>query len=476
MSCRLALSLPLKHMETPASYVAWLARRNGTLPREFCSDGLLRWPHVCSAYPEHIQRLAKLSGAPIDELTLCSAPMIGRLRYRVGHSTATSATFRRAITRICLRCIEESIDEDGDAGPYQRLDWLLLCLAGCHRHDVPLIQIESAGYSHQTYDIVAQVYSQMDEVRKCSDKAEELPPTSFETYLRHRANQGAKGDWLDPLSLTDLHRGSLYLGIQSLFHGGRRIGELSVLEKREAIDTGFSFLVSGPDALVREMDRLRINYSCERPYFSKDLGEFYTWLKSYRDAPQLAALRSCVEDYVLASYPLQTGKTVLTKKMAVPRCMTLDQVRKEHGIGAVRVRGLLAQIRGVTPKDLADLKDIDLTDLETVLKDWHAMQNVKDCAEDLSILTVQVKALVRNGVISARSLGSSRLYVERRTVEKLLIQLEQTPKAQRSDRLSRLKDYCRNAKVPLARVVAEWASGEWTAYTVILLCKDCKAF
>lgn len=57
---RLALTLPLNEYETPASYVSRLSRRNQTIPREFCSDLGMRWPHVCSSHADQLERLSYL--------------------------------------------------------------------------------------------------------------------------------------------------------------------------------------------------------------------------------------------------------------------------------------------------------------------------------------------------------------------------------------------------------------------------------
>ncbi|WP_207383748.1 hypothetical protein [Ruegeria denitrificans] len=62
MTALLALTLAHHHMETPASYVARLSRRNLSVPREFCSDLGLRWPHICSAHPDQLERLSQLAG------------------------------------------------------------------------------------------------------------------------------------------------------------------------------------------------------------------------------------------------------------------------------------------------------------------------------------------------------------------------------------------------------------------------------
>lgn len=79
---RLGLRIPLIDGEMPSSLVSRLARLNGTNPRDFCSDMGLQWPHICSAHPEQLSRLAKLADVSLPQLLRWSGPLVSPCRYR----------------------------------------------------------------------------------------------------------------------------------------------------------------------------------------------------------------------------------------------------------------------------------------------------------------------------------------------------------------------------------------------------------
>ncbi len=457
---RLALTVPLQWGETPASFAARLAYRNRTRPRDFCSDMGLRWPHVCSGHSDQLRRLAYLSGASFDKLEVSSARLISPSRYQVGLSSATSGTFRRAIARVCPTCVLEAIERDGEYGPFQNLEWLLLCVSVCRQHGVPLTQLPNADHAHKTYDVVQQTLKFKERLEADQRHAAPRNPTSFEAHICDRIWAQPSKTWLSGWDLTDLHQGSLTLGMAMRFGSSRLLSSLSEDEARDSMDLGFRALIHGRGPLVKTLDKLRRGYRTERPYFSKDMGPFYVWLKDNKDNPRLESIRRCVEQFVLERYPLQIGKSVFSKTMTRPKYMTLNQVRKNHGIGHVRVRGILARLRGEKPAALARMKDISFSDLERVITFWKGLQNLKDTAAGLNILPVQIKALTKNGVLEGCLLGSSLIYVQQASIDCLRKRIESVRPAERSSSYLPLRSYCRISKVPLSRVVNDWVRGD----------------
>ncbi|WP_298976256.1 TniQ family protein [uncultured Roseobacter sp.] len=456
---RLALTVPLIPFETTASYVSRLARKNMTVPREFCSDMGMRWPHICSSHQIQLERLSEISGAPLDDIVGASAKLVSPCRYQVGRSFATSGTFRRAITRVCPRCIVEAVESDGPCGAFQQLDWLLLCLGVCRKHHTPLIHLPNADHAHKTYDVVQRVQTHIDEVREADLASDQVAPTRFENYVADRALIGPKDDWLVPLDLTDLHQASLTLGMTMAYGTSRLVSDLDPRETRAAMNAGFGVLVQGSEVLLQTLDRLRQNYRTERPYFSKDMGPFYVWLNSSKDKPNLDHLRRCVELFVLDRYPLQVGKAVLNSKMEVPRHLTLNQVRKRHGIGHVRVRGVLAHLNGEDAKDLRRQMDISHLDLQRVLGFWSELQDLKSTADELNVSAQQVKSLIDAGVLEAQTFGTSLRFVTKSSARRLSAKVLSLPEAQPSLHILPLKQYCRFERVPLFRIVTDWSEG-----------------
>ncbi|MEM9576299.1 MAG: TniQ family protein [Pseudomonadota bacterium] len=457
---RLALTLPLQEGETPASFAARLAYRNRTKPRDFCSDMGLRWPHVCSGHSDQLRRLAYLSGASFERLELASARFLSPSRYQVGLSSATSGTFRRAITRVCPTCVLDAMERHGEAGPFQNLEWLLLCVTVCRLHQTTLLQLPNADHAHKTYDIVHRTLSHWECLRASCEQAATRAPTLFENYVCDRIWFPAPKSWLSDWDLTDLHHGSLALGMAMNFGASRLVSSLNENEVREATNSGFRILIRGGAALLRTLDAFRQRYSTERPYFSKDMGPFYVWLKEGKDNPRLAKIRKCVEQFILDKYPLQVGKSVLSKQMVQPKYMTLNQVREVHGIGHVRVRSILARIKKQSPAAMARVMDVSHSDLQLVLSFWRSLQNISSAAETLGIRPDQIKALLKLGVLSGCNLGSSLTYVDRSSVQELLAKVEATPVLTKSKHRLSLKAYCQTQHIPLAQVVSLWNAGQ----------------
>lgn len=462
MKRQLALTLPHHHMETPASYVARLSRRNLSVTREFCSDLGLRWPHICSAHPDQLERLSQLAGVPLEALELAAARLVGPCRYRVGHSFATSGSFRRATTRVCPKCIVDAINGSGPENAFQLLEWLVLPIGTCAKHGVPLLQLPNASHAHLTYDVVEQVTRHQDLIFEAAQDATTLGRSSFETYLSRRIEFGVAGDWLDSLELTHLHQSALTLGMAIAMDRGVGRSDLDFEQERTCMSTGFEVLKSGPEALKSELERARRQSSSKRSYFTTDMGEFYTWLKETEKDPATAVLRSCVQDFVRENYPLQTGAKVLGTEITAPKLTTLERARELHGVGEVRVRGILAHLRGINASDLSYMKDVSHEDLAAVLDFWSGLQNTKSTAVQLNIHPVHVKALIRHNVLEAYRFGTSLRYVPSSSVQTLLTRLEGLRIASRTRHRLPLSEYSRQSRVALARVVADWAAGRLT--------------
>lgn len=454
--------LPFTEGETPSSYVARLARLYRSTPRDFSSDLGMRWPHICSAHLDQLETLSLLTRVPLTKLEQGAARLIGPCRYLVGLSSATNGTLRRATIRICPRCIVEAMEASGPESAFQLLEWLVLPIGTCAKHGVPLLQLPNASHAHLTYDVIEQVARHRDLIFEAAQDETTLGRSLFETYLIRRINVGVSGDWLDPLDLTSLHQAALTLGMTIALDRGVSRSDLDFDQERTAMSAGFEVLQSGPETLKSELERARRRSSSKRSYFTTDMGEFYTWLKDTEEDPATAELRACVQDFVRENYPLQTGAKVLGTEISAPKLITLERVRELHGVGEVRVRGILAHLRGQNASDLLNMKDVCHEDLAAVLDFWSGLQNIKSTATQLNIHPVQVKSLIRQNVLEAHRFGTSLRYVTSSSVQTLLTQLEGLRVASPTRHRLPLAEYCQQSWLPLARVVADWAAGRLT--------------
>lgn len=459
----LGLRLPLIEGEMPTSYVSRLARLHGTEPRDFCSDMGLRWPHICSSHPDQLALLAKLTGASLPDLLLWSGQLLTPCRYTVGHAVASTGVFRRAATRVCPRCVVEAMEQGLQAGPYQLLEWLVLSVNVCSRHLIPLIKLPNAGHTHQTYDFMTQIDQHKAMLLEQARQTERLPLTTFEDYVAQRVRGCAEDNWLSPLELQHLHRACLILGTALNFGAGARCSALGFEDARAATDTGYSVLLGGPSSLVDTLQELKADYKTERPYFSTDFGELYTWLKDELEEPALTGLRRVVRGFIFAHYPVRPDQLILGEKPRMATRVTFDEAKQISGIARGRMIATLVYLRQQAGEEAGSLTDASLAEIKTVEEFWAGLTNLKDAAEVLGVHVTQMKSLIEAGVIDAVRLGTSLRYVTKSSIENVLNTIAAIPVDRASWDLLPIAEFSQGRCVSMALVLKAVLDGTLTS-------------
>lgn len=451
--------LPYIPGETGASYASRLAALFHKSPRDYCSDLGMRWPFLCSGKADQLDRLAMLSGESKDQITLFSPQKLGIGRYRVGKTTSGSGVFRRTRIRLCAACVSEAFSELGDPGIFQLLEWSVLCLPLCRKHNMPLIELPKAETSHQAYDVVTMAKQSWDLIRKSCDQDSINVPTAFEHYTLSRIYNGRQNDWLKEMDLTELSRACSTLGsaIHNLDH--KETAKLSLQDHRELRQDGFDVLIRGQDALHRQFDQLKTNYRSDRPYFSSDMGEFYHWLRCACRNGRLPAFTKVTRDYIFATYPVNRGQKVLGAKAPATKLLTMEEARKRSNLGTKFMKRVLAHVKGKPGSAYETLTDISVQDLEEVCTFWKSVLNVKDAASLLGLYPAHIKAAIATGALRHISFGSSLQYVPREEIETCLSEFRSLPLRQPSSSFLSLNNFCRVKGIPLAKVISEWRFG-----------------
>lgn len=450
---RLGLRLPLVEGEMPTSLVSRLARLHRSTPRDFCSDMGLQWPHICSAHPEQLSRLAKLADVSLPELLRWSAPLLSPCRYRVGAAIASTGVFRRAVTRICPRCVLEAQEAGLSHGPIQRVDWLVLGIHACSRHGTPLLRLPNAGHAHDTYDLLAQIARHQTVICNAAETAVTMPATSYEDAVTARIWDAAPQDWLSQLELQQLHRACLTLGSALLFGSGLNSTTLDPSQGRAALARGYSALRGGPPQLVAVLAELKAGFQTERPYFSTDIGDFYSWLKAEHDDPALADLCGVVRGFIFDNYPIRAGQSILGETMRAPARMTFGEARKVSGIARARMATTLGHFRETRPDRAMPVTDVSLTDIKTVGEFWGSLRNLKDAAEELGIHPAQIKGLIAVGVLDAVQFNSALRYVTCASIAAVLQKIASLPSGQASAELLPIADFSQSRCISMASML-----------------------
>lgn len=457
---QLALSVTPLAGETPASIVSRMAARNETAPRVFCSDMGMRWPFLCSGHADQLDLLSELGGIDRSQLERWNPEQKGIGRYRIGKTLSSTGAFRRTATRICPVCIEEAIAERGIPGIHQLLEWNILCLHGCAQHSVSLIELPKAETSHEAYDVVAQVLRHRDKVRRAASEPARHLPSVFESYVRDRIFDGPQADWLKGLELTQLHRACLTLGSAILGGDAKFLFQEPLSRSQRYCDEGLRVLTGGYDSLAKRLEDLRCAPKDQRPYCSRDLGSFYSWLRTAYRNTELVEIADCVRSFVFENYTTNPEKRILGKAPPDRHRMSFDTARIQSGVGVALLKRLIAHVDQLQEGEAAQLTETTPDQLARALKFWSGLCNLTAAAAALKVRPVQVKALINRGLLRSIKFGTALRYVYLEDLDRLTAAVSELPKVDNSKGYLPISQYCRENGIGLVRIIQLWQNGE----------------
>ncbi|WP_339114472.1 TniQ family protein [Thioclava sp. GXIMD2076] len=455
----LALSVSPFDGETPASIAARLACRNETPPRDLCSDMGLRWPYLCSGHPDQLSLLAEVSGVDLAYLHHWNPEQIGVGRYRIGQMRSTTGVFHRCLTRVCPLCLEEALAQFGRSGAHQLLEWNVLCLKGCERHEVALLELPRAATSHETYDVVTQLGRHQDALRSAADHAAPHFATDFETYVRGRIRGQVEADWMSGLELGQLHGACLTLGAVLAGDPADSLSKLAPEAEDDYCLEGFNVLSSGPIALENCLEALRGRGVGRRSYLSSDLGLFYSWLQSVDDQPEMQDILDCVHQFATRSYTMTPGKTVLGKAAPEIQRISFETARRQSGLGVALIRRLIAHVDLLSEAEMAALRETTPAQLARAVAFWRGLHNLTITAQRLNIAPTQVTAMMDLGLIGHIKFGTALRYAYAADVDQLLAQVSELPVLSHLQGFQSLHQFARSQRIRVAHLVAQWRSG-----------------
>ncbi|MFP7675807.1 TniQ family protein [Marivita sp. S0852] len=446
--------------ETPASIVSRIAARNWIAPRDLCSDLGLRWPFLCTGYPEQLSYLADVTGLSLAQLDRWNPEKIGIGRYRVGRTRSSTGVFRRTATRVCPTCTEEALTQEGVHGAHQRLEWNVMCLHGCERHKVALVELPRAGTSHETYDIAAQIARHSDVVKKAADAPPIYAPTAFEGYVRTRINYGPQADWLDGLELSQLHGACLSLGATICGMSLANFADVEPELTRQFCDEGLGVLSTGPGSLMACMEGLKSRSGARRPYFSTDLGTFYVWLRSAHGEAEVQPIVDCVHAFAVRNYTMKSKKRVLGRTVPAVKRISFETAREQSGLGVGFLKRQIAHVDNLSEAQSAALTETTPDQLSRAINFWGGLRNLKSAAVALNVRPTQVKGLIEKGILRSTRFGTALRYVFAEDVGRLLSEAAALPELPDVGAFLPLRDHCRNHRIGLVRLITHWQEGK----------------
>lgn len=446
--------------ETPASIVSRIAARNAVFPRVLCSDLGLRWPFLCSGYPEQLSGLADVAGFELAELSRWNPEKVGIGRYRVGMTRSSTGVFRRTATRVCPICIDEALQKVGRHGAHQLLEWNVTCILGCHHHNVPLVRLPRAQTSHECYDVVAQVARHRDVVKKALDSSQSMAPTAFEAYARWRINFGSQSDWLRALELSQLHGACLTLGAAICGASRNSIANVGPVYEREFCEEGLRVLSAGPASLMNCMEELRSRSGARRSYFSSDLAGFYGWLQEAQGDPEVQPIIDCVHAFAVRNYTMKPEKRVLGMPVPAVQQMSFVSAREQSGLSEGFLKRLIGHVDNLSDLQVAALTETTPEQLNRAIDFWKGLQNLEATAAVLNVQTTQVKGLIENGVLRSVRFGTALRYVFMDDINRLIADVAALPELPDDGTFLPLREHCRSQRVGIVRLITLWQQGK----------------
>ena len=402
----LRLLVQLGEGETAPSFAHRLGRRNGTVDgKSFCSAVGLSYARLSAGEPAEIRRLACLGGADADQLIFHSPHLQERGWFVIGHARLKFTALARRRDRFCPACLREDREHEPRFGPIHRGLWQVVVLRVCPRHNCFLGDLKDGAAAN-------------DPARSL---AEPTAPAArpLESYLRDRIIHGVGETWLDAQAFHAVQLFCEALGTLIVKGPGAKAKGLKPHELVAAGSAGFEVLRGGPTA-VRSM---LFDLWHDRGKPSRAYGKLYRPLLSClverRDDPAFNDLRGLVRDYVLDTFHVPQGTSLLGEECGRPRVHTIATAAKCYEVP----RSRLARQLGASGQLEAEVRNsgarhheilIPVRDIEAAVAEVRGLSSMATAGARLGLDRHQMERLCVDGLLRPQfdKDGAMPLYAE----------------------------------------------------------------
>lgn len=400
----LRLLVSLGHGETAPSFAHRLARRNGAADgKSFCAKVGLSYARLSAGEPAEIRRLACLGGADADQLLFYTPHLQDRGWFDLGRARLKFTALTRSRIRFCPACLRE--DREPRFGPIHRGLWQVVGLRVCPRHNCFLGDLKDGAAAN-------------DPARSL---AEPMAPAArpLESYLRDRIIHGAGDAWHDGQAFHAVHLICEALGTLILKGPGAKAKGLEPQELVAAGSAGFEVLRGGPTAVRSVLFDLW--QAAGKP--SRAYGELYrpvlSCLVERRGDPTFNDLRGLVREYMLDTFHVPQGTSLLGEECGRPRVHTIATAAKCYEVPRSR---LARQLRASGQLDAAVRNSgarhheilIPVRDIEAAVAEVRGLSSVATAGARLGLDRHQMERLCVDGLLQPQfdKDGAMPLYAE----------------------------------------------------------------
>lgn len=335
----LPIRTTLARLETPASYVSRLACENG-LPgaNEFCVDQGLDMQGIADGNPWMLQKLGHLGGLASDEIFRWSVKKLQNTQYRIANQLIERRWIVRTSLRLCPCCVVQTQhpDEEGIVG---KATWHIPFMRQCPQHGVLLKSFERVGYAGSVHDFSKRCLEQRWDILRAAENAKVSTPSGLSTYIEARAMGAPVTRWIDTLECNAAAYFCELLGLLVARGGSVGISSLTDDERRQAGDIGYQITSGGTkdvlDALAA-LPRPKVKSKAQA-----HLGSLYQWLSRSAMDAQYTPLKDLIRNYVIETFPVGPGETVLGQVVEQRRVHNLTTFARDCRASTKRSRQAL---------------------------------------------------------------------------------------------------------------------------------------
>ncbi|SDG43070.1 TniQ protein [Celeribacter baekdonensis] len=326
--------------ESATSLASRIARKNGTASlQSFCADMSISYRALKVGDPIEIERVAALAGCDPTTLRNWTPHAPSKTNYQLGAEAPRFTAYSRSLIRGCPKCAAESRSKHGAHGPFHLGIWQLTSIRTCAQHSCMLIEVPPPTHHKHSYDFARMVDNMnLSDVKPVAEEAR-----SLERYLIGRLEGASSGCWLDTL---DFHvAAQLCENFGLLLTNGPKASRTETTERQwlEAGAAGYDILRNGPDHMFATLEELRMKAGPGCHTYGAIAGSFLTWLSQREDDAAFNDIRQIVFDYILRTYPVLVGSTVLRLRCDRQQVYSLRKGAKAYGIDERMLRHKLLE-------------------------------------------------------------------------------------------------------------------------------------
>ena len=326
--------------ESATSLASRVARKNGTASlQSFCADMSISYRALKVGDPVEIERVAALAGCDPTTLRNWTPHAPSKTDYQLGAEAPRFTAYSRSSIRGCPKCAAEARSKHGAHGPFHLGIWQLTSIRTCAQHSCMLIEVPPPTHHKHSYDFARMVDNMnLSDVQPVAEEAR-----SLERYLIGRLEGASSGCWLDTL---DFHvAAQLCENFGLLLTNGPKASRTETTERQwlEAGAAGYNVLRNGPDQMFAALEELRMKAGPGCHTYGAIAGSFLTWLSQREDDAAFNGIRQMVFDYILRTYPVLVGSTVLRIRCDRQQVYSLRKGAKAYGIDERMLRHKLVE-------------------------------------------------------------------------------------------------------------------------------------